>query len=40
MRSRVTYTRQGTDAFTGTFELAKPGESYKVVEQLVMKRIH
>jgi hypothetical protein len=38
-RTRTTYKRQSADEFRGTFEMAKPGEPYRVVEQLTMKRI-
>jgi hypothetical protein len=40
MRTRVTYARQGVDKLQGTFEMAAPGEPYRVVEQLMMQRIH
>lgn len=40
MRTRITYKRQSADEFRGTFELAKPGEPYRVIEQLTMRRIH
>jgi len=40
MRTRVTYGRQGIDELKGTFEIAAPGEPYRVVEQLTMRRIH
>lgn len=39
LRSRITFTRQAPDRFSGLFELAFPGRDYQVMERLEMKRI-
>ena len=39
MRTRITYTRQGENEFTGSFEITMPAEDFKVVEELTMSRV-
>ena len=39
MRARLTYTKDGASGFKGTFELAMPGQDYKLFETLVMRRV-
>ena len=39
MRTRMTYTRSGTDEFRLRFEIAPPGQEYRVAEEAVFKRI-
>lgn len=39
MLARITFVKDGPDGFRGTFEIAMPGEDYKLVETLVMRRV-
>ena len=39
MRARITYVKDGPDGLTGTFEIAMPGQDFKMFEALVMRRI-
>jgi len=39
MRGRVTVRREGEHRFRSTFELAGPGEEFRVIERSVMERI-
>lgn len=39
MRSRYTITRSGEDGFTGTFELAMPGQDFTCYQSYVFQRV-